>query len=183
MGKPIDLTGQKFGKLVALHPTEKRFKRSVVWVCKCECGNEKEVPARDLKSGNTSSCGCLRNQGYPPGFNSLYSLAKTTAKRRGLEFCLSKDQYLMLIKANCSYCGAIPSNVYRQKEKDRNGIKKEYASIVYNGIDRVDSSLGYTPENSVTSCKRCNIAKNNMTIEEFKEWVKRIYENLFYGAT
>ena len=49
----IDLTNQKFGKLTAIKPTEKRLNGQVVWLCQCECGNEVSVVGRDLRSGKT----------------------------------------------------------------------------------------------------------------------------------
>jgi len=58
-----DLTGQRFGRLVALKPTEERKNGYVVWECKCDCGNNAYVPTSLLTSGNTSSCGCLKKQG------------------------------------------------------------------------------------------------------------------------
>lgn len=54
-----DLTGQKFGRLTAITPTDQRKSGCVVWECDCECGNKTYVALRDLKSGNTKSCGCL----------------------------------------------------------------------------------------------------------------------------
>ena len=54
-----DLTGQKFGRLTALKPTEKRRNNCVVWLCKCECGNYCEKKGSDLVRGSTRSCGCL----------------------------------------------------------------------------------------------------------------------------
>ena len=60
MGKLKDLTGQRFGKLTVIGPTEKRKGTSVVWRCKCDCGKETLVAAGSLVSGNTKSCGCLR---------------------------------------------------------------------------------------------------------------------------
>ena len=56
MAKRIDLTGQRFGKLVALEPTKKNNKTA--WRCKCDCGNETIVFTFCLRNGNTSSCGC-----------------------------------------------------------------------------------------------------------------------------
>lgn len=53
------LVGKRFGKLTVLAPTEKRINNSVVWKCKCDCGNYKEVPTHLLTSGHTQSCGCL----------------------------------------------------------------------------------------------------------------------------
>lgn len=55
----IDLTNQKFGKLTAIEPTDKRYIGHVVWRCKCDCGNECFVDALSLTGDNTKSCGCL----------------------------------------------------------------------------------------------------------------------------
>lgn len=58
-----DITGQKFGRLTALHPTEKRdHKGSVIWLCSCECGNETEVSQDSLARGNCKSCGCRKRE-------------------------------------------------------------------------------------------------------------------------
>ena len=60
VSKIQDLTGKRFGCLVAVRATDKRSKRSVVWECRCDCGNQKEVPARHLAGrGHTKSCGCM----------------------------------------------------------------------------------------------------------------------------
>ncbi len=57
-----DLTGEVFGYLTAVEPTEKRSRRDVVWKCRCRCGRETEVPAVLLRGGNTTSCGCLNKE-------------------------------------------------------------------------------------------------------------------------
>ena len=56
-----DLTNKKFGRLTAIKTTDKRYHGSVVWLCKCECGNYHEVPSINLVTGSTKSCGCLLN--------------------------------------------------------------------------------------------------------------------------
>lgn len=58
-----DLTGQVFGKLTALYPTEKRINGYVVWQCQCNCGNFKEITSAALIRGTTQSCGCLTSKG------------------------------------------------------------------------------------------------------------------------
>ncbi len=58
--KAADLTGQRYGLLTALFPTEKRQDGgSVVWHCACDCGAETDVCAKRLKRGKVRSCGCL----------------------------------------------------------------------------------------------------------------------------
>jgi len=56
--KAKDLTGQRFGSLVAVRPTDKRQNTFVVWECKCDCGNTTYVTSAALIHGNTKSCGC-----------------------------------------------------------------------------------------------------------------------------
>jgi len=55
-----DLIGKRFGKLVVLEKTEKRCSGSVVWKCKCDCGNITYVIGANLMYGHTRSCGCNR---------------------------------------------------------------------------------------------------------------------------
>lgn len=54
-----NIAGQHFGKLTALDPTENRYDGSVVWHCKCDCGNDAFVPLKLLTRGSVKSCGCL----------------------------------------------------------------------------------------------------------------------------
>ena len=56
----VGLVGQKFGRLTAIEPTDKRQGSNVVWKCKCDCGNTKFARAGSLTTGNTKSCGCLK---------------------------------------------------------------------------------------------------------------------------
>lgn len=59
-----DISGQRFGRLTALQPTEQRGKNgSTVWRCRCDCGNEVLAELSQLTVGNRKSCGCLS---HPP---------------------------------------------------------------------------------------------------------------------
>ena len=66
----MDLIGKKF---VRLTPIKKLvIKHRSYYVCICECGNEVTVQSKNLKSGNTKSCGCLRkDQGFVTGIQTL----------------------------------------------------------------------------------------------------------------
>ena len=60
-----DLTGQRFGRLTALYPVEKKDRRtatSACWRCRCDCGKETDVYAASLLHGLTRSCGCLNHE-------------------------------------------------------------------------------------------------------------------------
>lgn len=60
--QPAVHQGERFGKLTAVAPTEKRTCKSVVWICQCDCGNQVEVRATMLTSGHTTSCGCVKRE-------------------------------------------------------------------------------------------------------------------------
>lgn len=64
---PIDITGQRFGRLVVLDQVTKytddpRYKQRPTWRCLCDCGNETFVFGTNLRGGNTKSCGCLQKE-------------------------------------------------------------------------------------------------------------------------
>lgn len=62
MGKFIDLTGQKFGRLTAIERTDNNKYNHTCWLCRCECLTECIVEGYRLTSGHTQSCGCLHSE-------------------------------------------------------------------------------------------------------------------------
>ena len=56
----IDLTGQKFGRLIALKKLGNNKKGGARWLCVCNCGKEKIISSWKLRNGDTQSCGCIR---------------------------------------------------------------------------------------------------------------------------
>jgi hypothetical protein len=75
---PLDLSGQRFGRLVA--KTKRRDSRRYVWHCVCDCGNETNVRVDQLSRGVTKSCGCLQREAAAQ--NGKNSLAENTRKLR-----------------------------------------------------------------------------------------------------
>ena len=57
----LDLTGQRFGKLLVSSFISMGRNYQRVWLCKCDCGGIKQVTSSDLRSGNVKSCGCAKN--------------------------------------------------------------------------------------------------------------------------
>ena len=78
------------------------------------------------------------------------------------------DDFLKLVVTECYYCGDEPSHI--------SNFKKLNGQFVYHGIDRVDNNIGYTLENSVSSCWPCNRAKSTMTTSEFLIMIKKIHD-------
>lgn len=173
-----DLTGQRFGRLTVLElDPEKPRGRGAWWKCRCDCGSEVSVRARALQEGGTQSCNCLRWETNPQkrqlqageaGFNQLYAKYKKNARRRKLSFELSVEKFRSLTEGECWYCGEPPSAICKEAATPNGHYR-------YNGVDRVDPSIGYTERNCVSCCATCNYAKGDRTLEEFARWLERAF--------
>lgn len=62
MAKVIDLTGKRFGRLTVIKQEGYDKRRHALWLCKCQCGNEKTIRGSDLLHSGTISCGCLKKE-------------------------------------------------------------------------------------------------------------------------
>lgn len=170
----IDLIGKRFGKLVVLSEYGRNKNRSVTWLCHCDCGNDVVRSSHGLISGNVQSCNCLRGEvkAMPLGesaINSLMATYKRRAKGKEREFTLTKEQFVHLTSSICFYCGEQPTKTRK--------VNKNTGVYVFNGLDRVDSALGYTIENTVPCCYRCNVMKSDMNQNDFIKHIERIYSH------
>lgn len=59
MGKLIDLSGQRFGRLTVIERASNGNCKQTRWLCRCDCGEMRVVQASALKNGTARSCGCL----------------------------------------------------------------------------------------------------------------------------
>jgi 5-methylcytosine-specific restriction endonuclease McrA len=87
-------------------------------------------------------------------------------KDKKREWKISDAQFKKIAGMPCFYCGTKPERI--KKSPHNTG------DFVYNGLDRKDSTKGYTISNVVPCCRSCNLSKNDMTISEFAEWVRRV---------
>lgn len=73
--KIIDITGKRFGRLQVLERTNQRKGKSIVWKCRCDCGNIYYTPAQPLKDGLIISCGCyMREKARKLGKQNAFDL-------------------------------------------------------------------------------------------------------------
>ena len=90
MGNPIDLTGQRFGRFFVIKRVQNNKDGRAMWLCRCDCGNERVVPGKSLRNGHTQSCGCLNKERI-----SEASLIDHTEERFGMLTVLSRsDDYV-----------------------------------------------------------------------------------------
>lgn len=69
------MEGLVFGRLTVISRAESTPGRQAQWLCKCECGNTRIVRGFHLRSGNTSSCGCLHRERMVEGLASSRAAA------------------------------------------------------------------------------------------------------------
>lgn len=122
---------------------------------------------------NAVQCSNCRKQRFGKPLNVLeykmYCFYRSGARQRGIEWNLSEKEFKSLIKGNCYYCGEMPSR--HQSVSYRNDYE------LVNGIDRIDSSEGYSKNNCVPCCNTCNLMKNTLPKEVFLNKVSQIYNH------
>ena len=94
-----DITGLRFGRLVAIEPTEKRdYNGMVYWRCKCDCGKETIVSKKALRHEGTKSCGCLKKESNR---KHAFKMGNANRKHFGCIYCGSDKHYA---KGCCAKC-------------------------------------------------------------------------------
>lgn len=174
-----ELAGQTFNRLTAISKVGSDGSSRTMWECLCLCGNKTTIRQDQLtsKTRPTKSCGCLnkeilrkpkkKTEGQSV-YKFYFGCYKTSARKRGLEFSLSFENFKYLTGLSCNYCNEEP----QEKIKNYRSVKGQ---IKFNGIDRVNNDLGYSLENCVPCCKDCNRAKQCMSEEDFINLIQKIY--------
>lgn len=122
-------------------------------------------------------------------YKTLYAQYVAGARYRDLVFDLSFDKFCEIVNKSCSYCGEKRKyNVYAGQDRiryaNRNSISQEginRAEIFVSGVDRIDNEVGYTQENSVPCCSKCNILKRNLSVVDFIFQVEKIHNHFIQG--
>ena len=147
--RELDIAGKIFGRLTAIQPIRKDS-QGVIWLCKCECGNEIEATVKCLRSGNTKSCGCLRddkiavlNAKHNKSHTRLYNVWVGMRQR-----CNDKDH-----KSYQNYGGRgirVCNEWNDFTEFERWALSSGYDENAEYGectIDRIDVNGNYEPDN------------------------------------
>lgn len=175
------MKGKTFGRWKVIGDFYRNEKGLYLHECICTiCESKKFVNGSALRLGKSTKChSCAskirglqscKNDIETSKFLKLYSIVRRRAIREGHCFELSIEEFKILIKSDCKYCGDPPSNslnVYAGGHSSSHRVQN--GKIIYQGIDRIDSSKGYVIDNCNPCCKSCNVAKNDLDIIEFKE--------------
>lgn len=82
--RPLDLRGQRYGRLVALNDTGKRSSRNAIWLFMCDCGNVVERKSGEVRRGACSSCGCLAREGASERMEQIRHLGTESSTKHGM---------------------------------------------------------------------------------------------------
>jgi predicted RNA-binding Zn-ribbon protein involved in translation (DUF1610 family) len=148
---------------------------------KCNCGKEFIARCTNLRTGRTVACSdcsfkarserAVQVSQYQQMFKRL---VLDRCRKHTIEISITVDDYSRLISQNCFYCNDEPRKTNRFS--NRKYVNTE--TVFANGVDRIDSSKGYTLENCITCCTSCNYAKHKLTQSEFFDKIVKIYKNL-----
>lgn len=138
IGKFIDITGEKYGRLTAICPTDKRTKGGgYIWHFKCECGTEKDIPSNSVRTGLIKSCGCVAK---PHGMTNTRLFNIWVDMRQRCDNPNSTN-YNIYGGKGISVCDEWKDFKTFAEWSFKNGYDKNLS------IDRIDGSKGYYPEN------------------------------------
>lgn len=164
MKKEKDITGQRFGNLVAIKKVEKKKNRTF-WLFKCDCGNEKEINKSSVLSGRSKSCGCFHKK----MMHAKFSIHNETETR--LYQCWRDMKVRCLLKTNIHYKNYGGRGITICEEWLKSfvsfanwAISKGYSDNLT--LDRIDVNGNYCPENCrwITQKEQAKNKRNNRKI-------------------
>lgn len=183
MSAKINIAGDRFGKLIAIKPTGKRTEGGgIIWLCECDCGNTAKVAVGYLRAGRYRSCGCAQwdNNRKPPKESAkrrVFCSYRSGARRSERTFGITYGQFLEITQKKCFYCGREPKKVMKPHPIATLIHNNPDYWYIYNGIDRIDNSVGYTLDNCVPCCTECNFLKRDKDYYKFMSTVLRIADH------
>lgn len=151
MRKPLNLTGQRFGRLVASRPCGSNPQGNVMWECQCDCGKVIVVNSQNLRTGHTKSCGCKKSEAtiqhnksgtigdIPRKMNRLYRIYYGMMSRC---FNTKSQHYSDYGGRGITVCNEWKNN-FEQFESW--ALANGYSATLT--IDRIDNNGNYSPNN------------------------------------
>jgi hypothetical protein len=156
MGKFIDLTGQKFGRLTVIKQVKNDNSNHINWLCKCDCGNEKTMRGDHLTRNIVKSCGCYNRE-----ISKIKAIKMgKNSKKHGLSnnrlyriWAGMKSRCYNYDMENFDLYGGRGIKVCSEWLDKNNGFMNFYNWATKNGyqenltLDRIDTNGNYEPSN------------------------------------
>ena len=158
MPKFIDITGQRYGRLVAIKLSEAGSRKSrPLWLFRCDCGNDFKCTANRVKTGNTKSCGCLSFESKSARSRVALKIAHAACVTHGATGTRIYRIYKNM-KSRCynpktpcfHFYGGKGIRIYDEWLNNPQSFIEWATANGYSDnltIDRIDSDKNYCPEN------------------------------------
>ena len=164
MSKKLELSGQRFGRLIVKRETSRKKQERIFWECECDCGKSTIVEGSKLRSGHTKSCSCLKREAtilrnYKHGLtnsrlHSIWASIKNRCKNP------SHTSYRWYGKHNITVCNEWSNFINFYEWAMVNGYCDNLE------IDRINTNKGYSPDN----CRFVTHIKNMQNSRNSKRW-------------
>lgn len=170
-----DIVGRRFGRLEVrtfLRREEYKKRYNYLYLCRCDCGTERELPRSNLITGHTTGCGC-RQYTKPSGPNSphwtghgqisgrLWGHIRNGAKERDLAFEVTIEEAWALFEQQDSKCALTGFDLCLRT------VKGKGPQAVSASLDRIDNDKGYTLDNVQWLHKDINWMKGRFDQQRF----------------
>lgn len=161
-----DLTGQSFGRLSVLYATADRDSdKSIMWLCKCACGNTVLASGVLLRKGAVKSCGCLRRE-------VLAEKSRTHGLRHHPLYQVWADMKQRCLNQNSPVYMNYGGRGISVSEEWQSDFESFFNWAIKHGykkgleLDRENNNLGYGPDNCRFVSKRvnCQNRRNNVIV-------------------
>lgn len=172
MPEKIDLTGQRFGRLLVIREAGRDKGGRVLWLCRClgkhgdDCGKEVVVASGHLSSKHTQSCGCLRLErstthgcNHEPWYPTYAAMMERCGHFKG-----ASERKLK----NYRNRGITVYELWQKSPRDFGDWLLSHGWHRGLQIDRIDNNQGYTPENCrvVTLKENENNRRNTLRLDD-----------------
>lgn len=167
MPRKIDLTGQRFGRLVVLQEAGHNRSKKTRWICRCDCGAAVTTCTAYLRNGDTTSCGCgATSNGLTHGHKRMGKASRTYRIWSGmLTRCTNKNA------KDYKFYGGKGISVCDRWHDFENFLHDMGEAPAGASIDRIDANRGYEPSN----CRWLEHAENSRraVVERWKQTKER----------
>jgi hypothetical protein len=174
-----DIIGKKYHQLEVkkfLGKKPGQRAHSVYYLCKCECGNEKDVTRGNLITHHTRSCGCLKKKkgkenkcwlGHGDISGGLWTHIQCHAKGRDLDFAVTIEEAWAVFQQQGGRCALTGWPIALNTEKGCRATRTA-------SLDRIDNTKGYTKDNIQWLHKDVNWMKGRYSSQRFYEMCKAV---------
>lgn len=179
-----DITGQRFGRLVAIRPFEGKTKRAGKWIFMCDCGKEAVLSISDVMRSGTKSCGCWKQEKNEKNISDsrLYRIWQGMKSR-----CYNKHakKYARYGGRGIQICKEWMDFEVFMDWAYNNGYRDNLT------IERIDINKDYCPNNCTwitlekqanNRCTSVRITYNgqNMTLKDLSDYLNLPYISIHY---